>query len=452
MRSIFTRRLGVIALSSALSLLSYAPAFAQTAPGTPTVAYSQQQLENIVGRIALYPDDLIAITLPASTYPLDVVKAQRFLERFKSDPTTKPDASMADPVVKLLNYPDVIRQMNDDLDWTQSLGDAVDADEPAVLAAIQSFRAKAQSAGNLNSNEKQIVRVEDRVITIAPANPEVIYVPVYQPARVIVYSPVPYMWGYYPTPYPSYYYPYTASSGFFFGFVWGAAIGSAWSTNWYGGHIYNNVTVNINHNYYPGRPGGPMPYYRPTGGQNWRYNRPPTQTHYGFQTRQSNFGSRPGDYRPNDRFQGGQRPNNFGSFQTRPTNQSNATTPNYQPSNRGDRNPTMPATNNGASRPEARSEARPQTRPVSTPSNSSNETRRWAPEGFARGSAFNEVNTPGQEANRASIRGFNSRPIPSPQSAQPQAPREQPRQNFSHENNSGPARPSNNARHGNERR
>jgi hypothetical protein len=408
----------VIALSTALSLLCCAPVFAQTVPGNSTVAYSQQQLETLVGRIALYPDDLIAITLPASTYPLDVVKAQRFLDKLKYDSTLKPDASMADPVVKLLNYPEVIKLMNDDLDWTQALGDAVDANETGVMQAVQSFRLKAQTAGNLRSDDKQTVAVDNQIVTIVPANPEVIYVPVYQPASVIVYSPVPYMWGYYPTPYPSYYYPYSPGGSFSFGFIWGAAIGSAWNMNWYGGHIYNNVTININNNYRPGhRPNGPTPYYRPSGGQNWRNNRPPTQTHIGIQARQPHYGSRPGDPRPNDKFQGTQRPNYSRPAETRP-----ATTP----GNRPDRSPPS---NNGATRP-AEGGSMPN---YSHGGKSPSIRLQREPD-----NAFNGVSSSGNEAIRASSRGMTSRPASS--------------QNFSRESNAGQARPNNNAKPGNERR
>ncbi|PRC93321.1 DUF3300 domain-containing protein [Solimicrobium silvestre] len=274
MMSIFSSRRFAVFSLLVIGFLSSTFALAQAIPSNNTAAYSPQQLETLVGRIALYPDDLIAITLPASTYPLDVVKAQRFLDKFRMDNSLMPDPSMADPVVKLLNYPDIIRLMNDDLDWTQALGDAVDADETGALAAIQSFRRQAESVGNLKSDAKQVVAVDNKIITIVPINPEVIYVPMYQPARVIVYSPTPYVWSYYPTPYPSYYYPYPIGGRFSFGFTWGAAVGSGWYTNWRDGHINNHVATNI-HDY----------ANRPSGGQNWRNNRPPTQTKIGIQTR-----------------------------------------------------------------------------------------------------------------------------------------------------------------------
>ena len=278
------RRFSNAILVITLACLGIAPAFAQAVPSGTAPTYTPEQLEKLVGPIALYPDDLIAITLPATTYPLDVVKAQRFLDARKADPKAPEDKSLADPVVKLLNYPVIVKMMNDDLDWMQSLGDAVEVDEPGVLAAIQAFRHKAEAAGNLKSDDKQKVVVEKEVIVIQPANPEVIYVPTYQPSTVVVYSSTPYAPMYYPAPYPSYYYPYPPGAAFATGLIFGAAISGAWHTNWHGGDININKNVNINRS---GGSGG--------GGNNWRNDRAPSQTKAGAQTRQASAGSRPGD-------------------------------------------------------------------------------------------------------------------------------------------------------------
>ena len=97
--------------------------------------------------------------------------------------------------------------MSGDLDWTQDLGEAVVSQQADVLKAIQAFRAKAASAGNLKSDDKQLIVEENNVIQIVPADPEVIYVPQYQPSTVVVQQAAP-VYGYYPAPYPSYYYPY----------------------------------------------------------------------------------------------------------------------------------------------------------------------------------------------------------------------------------------------------
>jgi hypothetical protein len=294
MKSFSLGRLGVAAIGFALACIGATPAFSQAVPDAAP-AYTAEQLEKLVGPIALYPDDLLAITLPSATYPLDLVKAQRFLEKLKKDPKAQPDKSLPDPVLKLLNYPDVVKLMNDDLDWTEALGDAVDSDEGAVMNAIQAFRRKAQGAGNLKSNDKQVITVEKETIVIQPANPEVIYVPQYQPAQVVVYSSTPYAWGYYPTPYPSYSYPYAPGAAFATGLIWGAAIGGAWGMGWNNNQINNNInrnttinTGNINT--------GNRPSTQPAqGGQNWRNDRQPTQTKTGAQTRQASAGSRPGD-------------------------------------------------------------------------------------------------------------------------------------------------------------
>jgi hypothetical protein len=175
-------------------------------PGT-LIQYSPSELEDMVGRIALYPDDLIAIVLPASTFPLQVVEAQRFLERSKQGGSTTPDPEWDQSVVALLNYPDVVSLMNEDLEWMSRLGDAVVNQQQDVLAAVSRFRDRAYAAGNLRSDDRQVVSRPEEVIEIAPADPEVIYVPYYEPARVIVYEPAPVFY-YYPRPCPVYYYSY----------------------------------------------------------------------------------------------------------------------------------------------------------------------------------------------------------------------------------------------------
>jgi hypothetical protein len=298
MKNFSLRQLGAAAISFAMACFGAMPAFSQAMPDAAP-AYTQEQLEKLVGPIALYPDDLLAITLPSATYPLDLVKAQRFLEKLKKDPKAQPDPSLPDSVLKLLNYPDVVKMMNDDLDWTEALGEAVDTDEAGVMNAVQSFRRKAEGAGNLKSNDKQVVVVEKETIVIKPANPEVIYVPQYQPSQVIVYSPTPYAWGYYPTPYPSYYYPYAPGAAFATGLIWGAAIGGAWGMGWNNGHIENNINVNRNTNINTGNRNNINAGNRPSqgGGQNWRNDRAPTQTKAGAQARQGSVGSRPGDAR-----------------------------------------------------------------------------------------------------------------------------------------------------------
>jgi hypothetical protein len=212
--------------------------------GPPPAPLSAQQLEELVGRIALYPDDLVAIILPASTFPLDVVQADRFLQKLKQDKNLKPDARWDESIRNLLNYPEVISMMSQDLDWTQDLGEAMVGQQSDVLKAIQAFRAKAQTAGSLKTDDKQIIVQEKEVIKIVPADPEVIYVPQYQPSVVVVQAAPPV---YYPTPYPSYYYPYPPGAAFATGVFFGAAL--AYGANWGGGHVENNVNINNTSNF-----------------------------------------------------------------------------------------------------------------------------------------------------------------------------------------------------------
>ena len=235
----------VLVMACAAGAVAQAPA----ATGAAGTAPPPQELDKLVGPIALYPDDLVAIVLPASTNPLQLVQADRFLDKRKADPKLPVNESWDDAVKSLLNYPEVVKLMSSDLDWTSALGEAVVADLGAVMDAIQSFRRKAQSAGNLQTDDKQVIVVEKEVVKIVPANPEVIYVPQYNPSTVVVYSSTP-VYSYYPAPYPSYYYPYPPGAALATGIIWGAAIGAIWSGGHYGCNWGgdNDITINRNTN------------------------------------------------------------------------------------------------------------------------------------------------------------------------------------------------------------
>jgi hypothetical protein len=227
-----------------IGLAGVPPSFGQAPVAgewAPPARLSEKQLEDLVGRIALYPDDLLAIVLPASTFPLDIVQAERFLQKLKKDTKLQPDPRWDESVRSLLNYPEVVSMMSQDLDWTQDLGEAVVSQQGDVMKAIQSFRARVAKAGNLKTDDKQIVVQEKETIKIVPANPEVIYVPQYQPSTVVVYQSAP-VYAYYPTPYPVYYYPYAPGAAFATGFFFGAA--TAWACNWAHGNVDYNVNVN----------------------------------------------------------------------------------------------------------------------------------------------------------------------------------------------------------------
>lgn len=219
-------------------------ACAQAVPGAAVAVsaplLSVAQLETLVGPIALYPDDLVAIVLPAATTPLDIVKAQRFLDKRKGNASLQPDPNLPEPVRNLLNYPDVVKKMSDDLDWTEGLGQAVVAQQKDVMDAIQAFRRRVYAAGNLKSDPKQVVVVEKEVIKVVQADPQVIYVPQYQPSVVVVAQPA-YVYAYYPTPYPVYYYPYPPGMTFATGFFFGAA--TAYALGWHHHAIHHHYDV-----------------------------------------------------------------------------------------------------------------------------------------------------------------------------------------------------------------
>jgi hypothetical protein len=265
---------GAVLLAFALNALAQAPAAAGGAASPPAA----EDLSQLVGRIALYPDDLVGIILPASTNPLQLVQADRFLDKRKADPKLPVDEKWDDAVKSLLNYPDVVKMMSGDLDWTAALGEAVVADQGAVLEAVQSFRRRAQAAGNLKSDGKQVVTVEKEIVTIVPADPQVIYVPQYNPTTVVTYGAAP-MWGYYPTPYPSYYYPYAPGAALAAGVIWGAAIGAAWGGNHYGCCGDTNINVNRNTNINTGNinRGGGATQLPAGGGTAWKSNKQPGQ-------------------------------------------------------------------------------------------------------------------------------------------------------------------------------
>jgi len=226
---------------------------------------STVDLEELVGPIALYPDDLLAIVLPAAAYPLQIVDAARFLEDLENDPSLKPDPDWDDSVVALINYPEVVELLNDDIDWTWRLGEAVVSQQADVVAAIETFRDRAYAAGNLKSDSYQNVSRDEGVIEITPVAEDVIYVPYYEPERVVVYQPRP-VYYYYPRPYPVYYYPYSSAYAFDRGYFWGVT--TAFRIGWY------SDSLNVYHHSYYGHP-----YYGRSYWDRWWYRRPSVRIH-----------------------------------------------------------------------------------------------------------------------------------------------------------------------------
>src|SRR3981189_2038091 len=212
------------------------------------------QLDSLVSPIALYPDPLLAQTMAASTYPLEIVQLQQWLAR---NPGWK-DKALADAVAKqtwdpsiqaMAALPDVVKRLADDIQWTTDLGNAFLAQQSGVMDAVQRMRKKAQDTGNLKSTEQQQVEtkvIENKtVIVVEQANPQVVYVPSYDP--VVVYGPPIY-------PYPPIYYPpagyYAAGIAISFGV--GMMMGAFWGGGWgwgcgWGGN--NDININNNNNF-----------------------------------------------------------------------------------------------------------------------------------------------------------------------------------------------------------
>jgi Protein of unknown function (DUF3300) len=270
--------------------LGYAPSprGTQRPPQEQTAKIAPDQLDSLVAPIALYPDPLLAQTLAASTYPLELIQLQQWLAKNSG----LKDKALADAVAKqpwdpsiqaMAGLPDVVKRLADDIQWTTDLGNAFLAQESDVMDAVQRMRKKAQDKGNLKSTEQQKVEtrvVENKsVIVVEQANPQVVYVPSYDP--VVVYGAPVY-------PYPPIYYPpagyYAAGLAVSFGV--GVMMGAFWSGGWgwgcgWGGN--NDITINRNNNFNRNSNigngnrnniGGNRPSNQPARGGNssWKHN------------------------------------------------------------------------------------------------------------------------------------------------------------------------------------
>ncbi|HEX3744343.1 MAG TPA: DUF3300 domain-containing protein [Bryobacteraceae bacterium] len=248
--------------------------FAQApAPPPPAAqgqaAFAPQQLDDLVAPIALYPDPLLGQVLAASTYPVELVEAQQWeqangslqgQQRVDAAKEQNWDAS----VQAMVAMPDVLAKLTQDVHWTTDLGNAFLAQPADVMAAVQRMRARAQANGKLQTNQQETVSTESQdgqqAIQIQPADPQVVYVPYYDPAYVWG-APV---WGEYPPlAYPYYglgWYP-GINIGLYFGGGWGGWGGWGWGPNWFGGGLYMNVGFFNHYGYryggiYGGRFGG----------------------------------------------------------------------------------------------------------------------------------------------------------------------------------------------------
>jgi hypothetical protein len=238
--------------------LIFAIAVLGTAESRAQATFNMEQIDALTAPIALYPDTLLAQVMIASTYPAEVAQAGQWAQQNSSLQGAALDSALQqqpwDPSVKaLVQTPTVLQQMNAKMDWTQQLGDAVLAQQGDVMDSVQRLRQRAQSAGNLMTTEQQRVVTEPapagggaQTIVIEQANPEVLYVPSYEPQ--VVYGGWPY------PSYPPYYWPPPVGYGypgyaFGSGLMWGAgfAIGAAaWGNafNWGGGDINFNANRN----------------------------------------------------------------------------------------------------------------------------------------------------------------------------------------------------------------
>jgi len=256
----------IVHMSGAVFVRAQEPA-AATADASGLIP--PEELDSLVAPIALYPDPLLAQVLVASTYPLELIQLQQWLNK---NPGLEGDA-LAEAVAKqpwdpsiqsMAAVPDAAMRLADDIQWTTDLGNAFLAQQADVMDAVQRMRKKAQDNGALESNAQQVVATEvveqKTVIVVQPAQPEVIYVPTYSPT--VVYGPPPI---YYPYP-PIYYPPYRPGGAFVafsVGVAWGAAVwgGSCCGCGW--GH--NDININVNNN-----------FNRNTninaGGGNWQHN------------------------------------------------------------------------------------------------------------------------------------------------------------------------------------
>jgi len=222
----------------------------------PTTKFQQEELDQMLAPIALYPDSLLAQILMAATYPLEVVEAERWARANKNLARDQLndglDQKSWDPSVKaLVPFPQVLSMMSENLEWTEGLGDAFLDQQEEVMGTIQELRSKAETAGNLKDTQEQKVISEDNEIEIEPSDPEVVYVPVYDPASI--YGP----WWYPDFP-PFYFLPpswmviaFHGGIGFGRGIVLGKSWGRAWGHwDWPNHHINVNInrSININRN------------------------------------------------------------------------------------------------------------------------------------------------------------------------------------------------------------
>jgi Protein of unknown function (DUF3300) len=262
----------ILLFAIAFVALSLFPARAADAP-----PLSAGEIDALTAPVALYPDQLLAKVLMAATYPLEIVEADRWSRANSGLKGAALDNAIArqswdDSVKSLAHTPTVLKMMSERVDWTQKLGDAFLAQQSDVMDSVQRLRQQAQASGSLKDTSQQKVVVQDRTIVIEPAQPDVVYVPYYNPQ--VVYG----AWAY--PSYPPYYWPpppgyaYGAGVAAGIGFVTGAVVTAAfWNNafNWHDHNVYVNNNINI-HNNFNRNTFNNVNRTNINGGQAWRHD------------------------------------------------------------------------------------------------------------------------------------------------------------------------------------
>jgi hypothetical protein len=271
-------KISILLTTSVVCLATLWSLPADTQPPQPGPALSTNQLDDLVAPIALYPDPLLSQVLVAATYPLELVEALQWMQRNPSLTgaaiTQAAQQQPWDPSIQaLVPFPGLVKQLNQDITWTTNLGNAFLSQQGDVMDAVQRMRLKAQQAGKLSSTMQQTVNTTNDggqpVIDIEPANPQVIYIPEYDPAYIWGASAwYPHASWYYPPFGPGIYFGFGPAIpiGLWFGGGWGGWGGWGWHPGWGGHNIIVNNSFIHRYNYNASR-GGSL-----SGRSNWSHD------------------------------------------------------------------------------------------------------------------------------------------------------------------------------------
>jgi hypothetical protein len=278
---------GCLVLSAAPAGCATQPPSSETQPVAPAVHNAlpqsaepgSQDLDQLVAPIALYPDPLVAQVLAAATYPTEIVEANRWMQEH----STLKDAALAQQVnqqpwdasVKALTqFPDVLAMMDQNLSWTSSLGDAYGNDQATVMDAVQHMRRAAQQAGNLQSTPQENVTTQDQTIAIEPVDPQVVYVPEYDP-WLVYGAPLAFYPGWVDV--PGFFYD---GPGIFFGVGIGIGIFGGYGWGWHHwGADWHHHFVDFDHHHFVSH-SPTFGHFRPVGGPG-AFGRPGAVPHGG---------------------------------------------------------------------------------------------------------------------------------------------------------------------------